>query len=74
MNTAEGFFSSYLAFFVIIGFWVVGKFWKGKGWLKLNEIDVDTNRRELPWEEINAWRAQRAAMPAWKRVIWNFFV
>jgi amino acid transporter len=73
-NDAQGFFKSYLAFPVVIIFWIGGWLWKRQGWLRTSEIDVDTGRRELPWDEIRAYREQLAAMPAWKRLIHTVFV
>jgi len=73
-NDAEGFFKSYLAFPVVIAFWIGGWLWKRTPWLKMVDIDVDTGRRELPWDEINEYRAQLAAMPAWKRLFHTVFV
>ncbi|KAK7742234.1 Amino-acid permease inda1 [Diatrype stigma] len=68
-----GFFEAYLAFPVVILFWVVGYFWKREGWLKLDQIDVDTGRRELDWEEINAYRAMIARAPWWKKVLHQLY-
>jgi amino acid transporter len=42
--------------------------------LRTDDIDVDTGRRELDWDEINAYRATLAAMPAWKRALHTFFI
>lgn len=68
LNTAEGFFKSYLALFVVALFWVIGYFWKRTGWLRTHQMDVDSGRRELDWDAINAFRAERATWPAWKRL------
>ncbi|KAK3937318.1 amino acid permease/ SLC12A domain-containing protein [Diplogelasinospora grovesii] len=73
-NDVQGFFKSYLALPVVIFFYIVGRLWKGKGWLKPEEINVDEGRRELPWEEIHEYRAQLAAMPAWRRMIHTVFI
>jgi amino acid transporter len=35
----------------------------------MDQIDVDTGRRELDWEAINAYRAEVATWPAWKRFL-----
>ncbi|KAL2004522.1 hypothetical protein VTN00DRAFT_3407 [Thermoascus crustaceus] len=51
VGTAEGFFKAYLALPVVILFWLCGYFWKREGWLKLSQIDVDSGRREIDWEE-----------------------
>jgi amino acid transporter len=70
---AENFFVQCLALPVVIVFWIAGFLWKRTGWLRLQDIDVDTNRRELDWEEINAFRAKVAQYPAWKRVLEKVF-
>ncbi|KAK3360918.1 amino acid permease/ SLC12A domain-containing protein [Lasiosphaeria ovina] len=74
VNTAEGFFQSYLAFPVVLFFWACGYAWKRQGWLRTDQIDIDTGRRELDWDSINAWRVTLAAMPAWKRIYHTVFV
>jgi len=73
LNTAEGFFQSYLAIFVVAVFWVIGYAWKRTGWLKLSEIDVDTGRRQLDMQLIADYRAHVAAMPTWRRIMHNLF-
>ncbi|EHA49222.1 Amino-acid permease inda1 [Pyricularia oryzae] len=73
-SDAEGFFSAMLALPIVILFWIIGYLWKREGWLKTEQIDVDSGRRELPWDEINAYRAELAAMPAWKRIVHTVFV
>jgi amino acid transporter len=56
IGTAEDFFKSYLALPVVIVFWICGYFWKRSGWLRTSQIDVDTGRREVNWDLINATR------------------
>lgn len=73
LGTAEDFFISYLALPVVMAFWLGGYLWKGKGWLKLEDIDVDSHRRPVDWEYIKAVKARRAAAPAWKRVYYFLF-
>jgi amino acid transporter len=73
-NDAEGFFKSYLAMPVVIVFWIGGFLWKRTGWLRTDQIDLDTGRRELDWDAIHADRARLAAMPGWKRVFYKLFV
>jgi amino acid transporter len=63
----------YLAFFVVIFFWIVGYAWKRQGWLRTAQMDVDTGRRELDWDYINAQRAEEAAWPTWKRMLHKIF-
>ncbi|KAH6639945.1 amino-acid permease inda1 [Truncatella angustata] len=69
----EAFFQSYLAMPVVLVFWLIGYLWKREGWLRTEQMDVDTGRRELDWEEINAFRAELAAQPAWKRIYHTLF-
>jgi len=71
--SAEGFFKSYLAFFVVLLFYVVGWVWKRSAWKKLADIDVDSGRREFDWDVINKQRAREASWPAWRRVLSKFF-
>jgi amino acid transporter len=73
LGTAESFFQQYLAAPVILFFWAIGYLWKREGWLRTPNIDVDTGRREVDWDEINAYRAKVAAMPSWRRVMHKFF-
>lgn len=72
LNTAQGFFKQFLAFFVVLFFWVVGYLWKREGWRTLDQMDLDSGRREIDWEEHNAEKERRRNAPAWKRVIYIF--
>jgi amino acid transporter len=72
--SVSDFFMNFLGFFVVIFFWIVGYAWKREGWLSLDKIDVDTGRRDLPWDEIHAYRAELAAMPTWKRIMHTVFI
>ncbi|PSR76033.1 amino acid permease-domain-containing protein [Coniella lustricola] len=74
INGAQGFFQSYLAAPVVLIFWLGGFVWKRQGWLRTRDIDVDSGRRELDWDEINAYRAEVAAMPAWRRYVHKVFI
>ncbi|KAF4125917.1 hypothetical protein GMORB2_1163 [Geosmithia morbida] len=69
LNTAEGFFQTYLAAFVVMFFWAIGFAWKRTGWLRTAQIDVESDRRELDWDSINAYRAEVASWPKWKRIL-----
>lgn len=73
MGTVEGFFKSYLALPVVMFFWACGYAWKREGWLRTAQMDVDTGRRELDWDEINAHRAKIASYPAWRRMLHVMF-
>ncbi|KAH8819255.1 amino acid permease/ SLC12A domain-containing protein [Xylogone sp. PMI_703] len=73
VGTAEDFFKAYLALPVVMFFWVCGYFWKRTGWLKLSQIDVDTGRRPVDWDRINATKAEIASYPSWKRLIYAMF-
>lgn len=73
VGTAESFFKSYLAAPVVIFFWIIGFLWKRQAWLKTANIDVDTGRRELDWDYINADRAKVASWPTWKRIYHKIF-
>lgn len=52
VNDAEGFFKLYLAFPVVLFFWLCGYLWKRQGVKKLADIDLDTGRRPIDWEDI----------------------
>merc|ERR1712000_255599 len=47
VNDAEGFFKSYLALPVVMFFWACGYLWKREGWLRLDQVDLDSGRREI---------------------------
>jgi len=73
VNNAEGFFKSYLAFPIVIAFWIFGFVWKRTGWLRLDQIDVDTGRRELDWDQIRAYREHIKSLPTWRRWLNKLF-
>ncbi|OTA98597.1 hypothetical protein M426DRAFT_325865 [Hypoxylon sp. CI-4A] len=73
LGDAANFFKSYLALPVVIAFWVGGYLWKRTGWLRTHQIDIDTGRREIDWEDINAFRAEIAQLPAWRRILHVMF-
>ena len=73
MGTVEGFFKAFLALFVVLFFWICGYAWKRNGWLRTANMDVDTGRREVDWDEINAYRAKMATYPMWRRVLSHLF-
>ncbi|KZL87267.1 amino acid permease [Colletotrichum incanum] len=73
LNDAAGFFEAFLTVPVILVFWIIGYFWKREGWLRTHQMDVDTGRRELDWDEINRYKAEIATWPTWKRWYNRFF-
>jgi amino acid transporter len=73
VGTAEGFFKAYLALPVVLFFWACGLLWKRKAWLRSADLDVDTGRRELDWDYINAQRANEATWPTWKKWFHKIF-
>jgi len=73
VGTAEGFFKSYLAIFVVALFWAIGYAWKRKAWLRTSEMDVDTGRRELDWEYINSELARMEHWPKWRKMANKIF-
>lgn len=64
-NDVKGFFKSYLALPVVMFFWACGYAWKRQGWLKLDQIDVDSGRRQIDWEAHHAEMSKRknASLP-----------
>lgn len=73
INDAKGFFQAYLALPVVLFFWVCGYVWKRQGVKKLSEIDLDTGRRPIDWEEIHAQRARYASWPKWRQILSSIF-
>lgn len=69
----EVFFMNWLGVPVVLFFWAVGYAWKRTGWLRLDQIDIDTGRREHDWDTINAYRREVASWPAWRRLIHKLF-
>ncbi len=67
--TAYAFFNSYLALFVVLLFYAIGYAWKREGWKKVSQIDVDSGRRQLNFEEYEKLKARKAGWPMWKRVL-----
>jgi len=73
-KVAENFFSAYLAAPVMILFWITGFAWKRTFPKKLDEIDLDTNRKA--WysvEQIKEYRAERRLAPFHVRVYRTLF-
>lgn len=68
-GAAYDFFKSYLALPVVLVFWIAGYFWKKDGWRNISQIDVDSGRREHDWDRINAYKAEMATAPMYKRVL-----
>ncbi|KAI4243464.1 MAG: hypothetical protein L6R40_003466 [Gallowayella cf. fulva] len=71
--SAEAFFKAYLALPIVLIFWIGGFIWKRAGWLRTNQIDVDTNRRVVDWDRITGEKKRVAAMPMWRRIMHLFF-
>ncbi|KAF9473602.1 APC amino acid permease [Pholiota conissans] len=66
---AQNFFATYLAFPVLILFYIIGYVWKRTLPQRAHEIDLDTGRKSwLTVEEMNQWRAERAAAPLFTRL------
>ncbi|ERT03358.1 Amino-acid permease INDA1 [Sporothrix schenckii 1099-18] len=74
VNDAQGFFKSFLAFPLVIAFWIGGYIWKRRGWLRTSEIDVDSGRRALDWDAINEYRASLAKMGPVRRMFHTVFL
>jgi yeast amino acid transporter len=73
LGSAEDFFKAYLALPVVLLFWAIGYLWKRQGFLKLDQIDLDTGAREHDWERINAHREQMKTWPLWRRIFTAIF-
>ncbi|ROT34491.1 amino-acid permease inda1 [Sodiomyces alkalinus F11] len=72
-DRAENFFLNVLALPVVLFFWLCGYLWKRTGWLRLDQIDLDTGLREHNWDEINEYRAVVASWPKWRRALHYVF-
>ncbi|ETI27041.1 hypothetical protein G647_10140 [Cladophialophora carrionii CBS 160.54] len=73
LASAEDFFKAYLALPVVLFFWAVGYLWKRQGFLRVDQIDLDTGRREHDWDTINAYRARVATWPWWRKAFSMIF-
>ncbi|KAJ9625479.1 Amino-acid permease inda1 [Knufia peltigerae] len=73
VNDAEGFFKAYLALPVVMFFWACGYFWKREGWLKLDQIDLDSGRREIDWEAHRKEQEKRRNASLPMRIIYFMF-
>ncbi|CZT02843.1 hypothetical protein WAI453_012117 [Rhynchosporium graminicola] len=71
--TAYEFFSAWLTIPVVLFFWAIGYVWKREGGIRIDQIDVDTGRRPLDWDAINAYRAEVATWPKWKQTLNKVF-
>jgi amino acid transporter len=69
----ENFFLSYLAFFVVILFYIIGYIWKRGRWLKVHEIDVDSGRRAIDWEAFEAEKLRTANHSAFRKFMGKLF-
>ena len=66
---AENFFSTYLAFPVMVLFYGIGYAWKRTLPQRAHEIDLDTGRKSwLTVEEMREYRAERKKAPVHVRV------
>lgn len=64
-----GFFSTYLCVPIVLICYIGYKLWFKTSWVKLEEMDLVTGRRELDLSALLAdERDERASWPAWKRV------
>lgn len=73
LNDAKGFFKSCLALPVIVCLWAGGFLWKRTSWLKVEDMDVDSGRREFDWDYIRAQKAEIQTLPTWRRILAKFF-
>jgi len=73
VGTAENFFKQFLAAPVVICFWAFGYLWKRTSWLRTKDMDINTNRREIDWDEISRYRTEVASWPPWRRVFHAVF-
>ncbi|KAF9269780.1 APC amino acid permease [Marasmius fiardii PR-910] len=68
-DRVQSFFKAYLAFPVIIAFWIIGYVWKRTYPRRAHEIDLDGGRRA--WytvEQMREYRARRAHAPIYVKI------
>jgi amino acid transporter len=58
---------------VVLIFWAFGYLWKGKGYMKVSDIDVHSGMREHDWDEIRRINLEHAAKPVWRRFLSYLF-
>ncbi|EHY54140.1 Amino-acid permease inda1 [Exophiala dermatitidis] len=73
VNSADGFFKSYLALPVVMFFWLCGYLWKRQGWLRLDQIDLDAGRRHIDWEAHHAEQERRRNASWPMRIVYFMF-
>ena len=70
---AYDFFLSYLAAFVVIGLYIIGYAWKREGWVRLDQIDLDSGRR-MPDPELHRQiTEEKKTWSVWKRFYKRLF-
>jgi amino acid transporter len=73
LNDAEGFFKTCLAFPVVVAFWVGGYIWKRPKFLTIDNIDLDSGRREIDWELHRSIQEKRARANMFMKVCYKLF-
>ena len=73
-QVAYDFFQEYLSAPVVIAFWIVGFIMFRATPTPASRIDLDTGRKSwLTVEEMDAYRAERATAPMWKKIFRTLF-
>ncbi|QRG39641.1 hypothetical protein FDK38_004090 [Candidozyma auris] len=73
--SVEAFFKAYISFPIIIVFYVFHKFWK-RNWrlyIPIEEIDIDTGRREMDLEQLKQEIAEEKAVLASKPLYYRLY-
>ncbi|KAK1753800.1 amino-acid permease inda1 [Echria macrotheca] len=73
LNDAAGFFKTCLAFPVVIFFWAAGYIWKRPKFLSVNDIDLDSGRREIDWELHRQMEEKRANASIPMKIVYKLF-
>ncbi|KAH8895186.1 amino-acid permease inda1 [Thozetella sp. PMI_491] len=73
VNDAEGFFMACLAFPVVVAFWIGGYLWKRPKFLTIDNIDLDSGRREIDWELHRKMEEKRANANLFMRICYKLF-
>jgi amino acid transporter len=69
----ETFFLNYLAFFVVILFYIIGYVWKRGRWIPISQIDIDSGRRAIDYEAFEAEKLRTANHGAFRKFMAKMF-
>jgi amino acid transporter len=73
LNDANGFFKTCLAFPVVVFFWIAGYIWKRPKFLTIDNIDLDSGRRDIDWELHRSIQEKRARANIFMKICYKLF-